>query len=243
MNDKIAELDLIASSYHNNQDIPDIHIENICQEYFIVWLIKYLKPNSKVLELGYGDGMVTKALANLKSIDVTLIEGAKCLVDIAAKCHPNIEVEHTLFEDYQPKKKFDLILASHVLEHVENPKEILRKMHTWLSEDGILLVIVPNSHSLHRKLAVIMKLQPKLDSLSSRDLMVGHRRVYSLHDLVNELISSNFKVIQTKGFFLKILPNSMMLNFSHELLRALNQVSDELPVECMANIAVIASKV
>ncbi len=44
------------------------------------------------------------------------------------------------------------------------------------------------------------------------------------------------------GFFLKILPNAMMFEYSQELLLGLNAISIFLPPDIMANIAVIAFK-
>jgi hypothetical protein len=42
------------------------------------------------------------------------------------------------------------------------------------------------------------------------------------------------------GWFLKTLPNAMMLDFDESLLRALYDVSDELSPRLLANIAVVA---
>lgn len=41
-------------------------------------------------------------------------------------------------------QKFDLIVLSHVLEHLCEPDEIVRKISALLSDDGLLLIEVPN---------------------------------------------------------------------------------------------------
>src|SRR5947207_203721 len=124
------QLDKIAAEYHANDSIPDIHIENLCQEYFIAWLLKNIDSRMRVLELGYGDGLVTSALVGA-GCEPTLIEGSRVLVEIARKKHPSIACEHTLFEDFRADRPFDLILASHVLEHVDDPVAILRNISSW----------------------------------------------------------------------------------------------------------------
>jgi len=48
-------------------------------------------------------------------------------------------------------------------------------------------------------------------------------------------------VVAQRGLFLKILPNYMMAGFSEDLLRALVDISDDLPAELMANLAVVAA--
>lgn len=241
MNIKKTQLEKIAVDYHTNENIPDIHIENACQEYFIAWLLKQIPNTGHILELGYGDGLVTAALAQ-SGCKMTLIEGAKTLVDIASNKHPNINCIETLFEDFVPENRFDVILSSHVLEHVDNPQALLKLMATWLTDTGKIVVVVPNRNSLHRQLAVVMGLQPTLDTLSNRDLLVGHQRVYSLKILEDHIRQSNLHPINSMGFFLKILPNSMMLDYSHELLVGLNVISNSLPPDMMANIAIIATK-
>jgi 2-polyprenyl-3-methyl-5-hydroxy-6-metoxy-1,4-benzoquinol methylase len=235
------QLEKIAVDYHTNEKIPDIHIENMCQEYFIEWLLKQIPKSAHVLELGFGDGLVTSALAQ-SDCQLTLIEGAKTLVDIASSKHPNIKCIETLFEEFYPKNRFDVILASHVLEHVDNPQELLKLMATWLTDTGKIIVVVPNRNSLHRQLAVIVGLQPSLDTLSKRDLLVGHQRVYSLDILKEHISESGLIPVESIGFFLKVLPNAMMLEYSQELIWGLNAISNSLPPDMMANIAVIASK-
>jgi hypothetical protein len=55
--------------------------------------------------------------------------------------------------------------------------------------------------------------------------------------LVSDLSAAGFEVIERKGFFLKTLPNGMMLNHIPELIWALNKIGDELPAEWQANLA------
>lgn len=241
MNRLKDHLNQIAIDYHTNESIPDIHIENTCQVYFLNWLRRQIPKKSTVLELGYGDGIVTNELSNI-DCELTLIEGATTLVGIAKRKHPNITCVETLFEDYRPAKLFDVILASHVLEHVDNPVEIIKLMATWLNPNGKIIIVVPNMNSIHRQLAVIMGLQPSLDTLSERDLLVGHQRVYSISSLSDHIRQGGLIPQQSTGFFLKMLPNSMMLQYSPELLGALNEISNSLPSDLLANIAIVASK-
>ena len=239
MNSSMEKLDKIAADYHTNEAVPDIHIENLCQEYFIEWLLRQIPVGARVLELGYGDGLVTAALANA-SCKLTLIEGAKALVNRARDRHPYVECIHTLFEDFRTAKPYDVVLASHVLEHVDDPQAILLLIASWLGKTGKIIIVVPNQNSIHRQLAVAMGLQPKLDTLSKRDLLVGHQRVYSLEGLEEEVRRAGLRPVESVGFFLKVLPNSMMLDYSRELLWALNIISSSLPKHVLANIAVVA---
>ena len=234
------ELNQIALDYHTNENIPDKHIEDLGQIYTIEWVKKHLQGKTKILELGYGEGIFTNALVH-DSYNVTLVEGSSVLLDKAKeKFGQKLDYVHCLFEEYVPARKFDAILALHVLEHLDQPKVLLRKMKQWITDDGIIIAIVPNKNSIHRKLAVIMGLQPALDTLSQRDLLVGHQRVYSLEMLEADFKATDYHLVDSTGFFLKVLPNSMMLEYSPDLLKALNEVSNCIPKDLLANIGVVA---
>ncbi len=239
--DKYKELNEIANNYHLNSKLEDSFIENLCQRFFLDWLISYLPNDEPILELGYGDGVVANFLLE-KNIDLTVIEGSSILVNEANLLHPNLKCIHTLFEDYKTDTKFNTILLLHILEHVDQPVQLLRHLSSLLSDTGKLIIAVPNSESIHRKLALIMNLHDSLDTLSERDVLVGHKRVYSHNDLLCDISESGFKEINFKGFFLKVLPNSMMLDYPEDLILALNEISNSIPPELCANIVSVISK-
>jgi len=236
---EIKALEKIASEYHLNTNVPDKFIEDLIQDYCCDWLKQFISSNDEVIELGYGEGITVSRLSQL-CVKYTLIEGAPSLAKIAKDKFPKIEVITTLFEDYLPSKPYDKILALHVLEHVDNPVSLLKLLSKWLKPNGEIIVIVPNKDSLHRKIAHEMGLIPELDTLSERDILVGHQRVYNYSELSDDLIKAGFEILELKGFFIKTLPNSMMLTHSPELIRALNTLSDELPIGLQANIGIRA---
>jgi 2-polyprenyl-3-methyl-5-hydroxy-6-metoxy-1,4-benzoquinol methylase len=233
-----GELNKIALEYHDKDPMGDKFIEDSCQFYTYDWVFQQISECQSVLELGYGEGNFTAELINRNFIP-TVIDGSDILLKEAKKLHGDkINVECCLFEEYDPIQKFDCILATHVLEHVDNPVHLLKKMKGWLNKNGKIIVIVPNKESIHRQLSVIMGLQKHLDSLSKRDLLVGHQRVYSIDTLSNDFIEAGILIQEKSGFFLKVLPNSMMLNYSKDLINALNLISNNVPPNLLANIAI-----
>jgi 2-polyprenyl-3-methyl-5-hydroxy-6-metoxy-1,4-benzoquinol methylase len=235
-------LEEIAHNYHLSESVPDLFIENICQRHSLAWLLSRLSPGGRVLELGYGDGIVTGELIR-KGHAVTLIEGSRSLAEKAAREHGSrLTVRHSLFEAFRTGDAFDSVVATHVLEHVADPVDLLRRIRGWLAPDGKAVIVVPNRESLHRRLAVEMGLQPELDTLGERDRLVGHRRVYSLETLRRDVEEAGLEVTDEHGFFLKVLPNSMMLGFSPALIEALNVVGDLLPARFLANLGVVACR-
>jgi 2-polyprenyl-3-methyl-5-hydroxy-6-metoxy-1,4-benzoquinol methylase len=58
----------------------------------------------------------------------------------------SIDVKKGFFniENFEDEKPFDLIILSHVLEHLIYPSEILSQLKEILSEDGVIYIEVPN---------------------------------------------------------------------------------------------------
>jgi len=239
---RTQELERIAQTYHLNDEVPDKFIEDACQEYCCDWLASLVSPEDVVIELGAGEGVTLARLAPLPR-QYVVVEGAPSLAARVRGDFPGVEVVEALFEDHEPETPCDKLLALHVFEHVDDPVPLAAHLRSWVRPGGEIVVVVPNKRSLHRRLAVLMGLQPELDTLSPRDHLVGHQRVYDLDGLEADLRQGGFEPFERKGFFLKVLPNGMMLDYSPELIQALNDLGDELPADLGANIAVRARRV
>ncbi len=218
---------LVTPDEYRNLKLSDQWLEDLVQEYEAAWIVEKLAHHNTVLELGYGSGIVANALVKAGKA-VTVVDGAPFSV-AGATCI------QSMFEHFNPPQRYNAVIASFVLEHVEDPVALLKKCKEW---GGTLIAVVGNANSIHRQLAVKMGLQTNLEDLSARDHAVGHYRVYDLGRLQHQLSHSGWSSIQeTKGFMFKPLPNSMMTGYSIPLLRAMNEI--ELPVELMANIGVV----
>lgn len=234
----VEELNSIAKEYHLNEGIADKFIEDACQEYCCDWLETFIDEHDSVLELGYGEGLTYTRLSK-KTKNYSIIEGSSDLIEDIRLKHPNINLINGMFEEYQPVNSYDLILALHVFEHVADPVALAQHMKSWISKDGEMVVLVPNKESLHRRLAKDMGLIGDLGQLSERDKLVGHQKVYSLRELEQDFIDAGYEIIGKKGFFIKALPNSMMLDYSPDLILALNNCGSVVPMELLANIAIV----
>lgn len=51
-----------------------------------------------------------------------------------------------------PQGSIDLATMFHVIEHVADPREVVRRIGSWLSEDGLLAVETPNIDSIDARL-------------------------------------------------------------------------------------------
>lgn len=196
----------------------------------------------KVLEMGCGDGDWTPKMIELFGHSY-VVDASKTLLANVCEANPGAVTPFlSLFEEFEPPggMRFNTVVATHVLEHVDDPIKVLKKAKTWLAADGSVLIMVPNATSIHRQLAVLMGIQKTVYDFSPRDLEVGHQRVYDLPHLRSDISAAGLEITFERGLFLKVLPNGMMTGFPDGLIQALGHISDSMPAELMANLAVVA---
>lgn len=109
----------------------------------------WVKENSTVLEFGPANGRLTRYLSEQKKCSVTIVEISEEDGKEAAKYAEEAYLgeEDGDIERYHwraTQKKFDCIILADVLEHLRNPKEVLRNCSRVLKEDGKILVSIPN---------------------------------------------------------------------------------------------------
>lgn len=184
-------------------------------------------PRGTMIDFASADAIMAEALYPFYD-RIVCVEGSQILIDKAKNRLSNVKNIYfvcSLIEEFTTDEKFDVVLLSFILEHVEDPVSILKKVKTFIKPNGCLFVMVPNAESLHRRVGKAMGLIPKLNSLNESDIRQGHRRVYNLNELVAEGEMAGLK-IQTKGsFFLKPMSNPQMEKIDKSISDALYEVS------------------
>lgn len=238
MNDYIRKLDAIAEVHIHKH--PAHIVDNKALANDREKMIPHIR-GPKVLELGCGDGDWTPRMIEIFGHSYVLDASAKLLAHVEAANPGQVTLFNSLFEEFTPPGgiKFNTVVATHVLEHVDDPVRVLRRCREWLTPDGVVLIVVPNATSIHRQLAVMMGIQNTVYDFSPRDHEVGHQRVYDMPTMRADIAAAGFDIVFERGLFLKILPNGMMTGFPDALIKALVDISDDMPSEWMANIAFV----
>src|SRR5581483_2894143 len=109
------------------------------------WLIERVR-GPVVLEVGCGNGGFTRVLSQRVERVVALDVSAPSLAALRAFALPNVETEHALLETYRPARRFDCIVMSDVLEHLRDPRAMVRRCVELLAPGGVLLLTTPNGH-------------------------------------------------------------------------------------------------
>jgi SAM-dependent methyltransferase len=129
----------------------------------------------------------------------------------ARKRLPSAEFHECLIEDLDLTERFSTVTMLELLEHVIDPVALLRKAASFLAEDGVMIVHVPNSLAINRRLAVLMGSLESCEELSPFDLqIVGHRRSYSLKTLCDDIEAAGLRAVKSGGIFYKTLSTPQM---------------------------------
>lgn len=158
-----------------------------------------------ILDLACGDGMLTEIFKEHFERVVGVDASSVHLVKARGRV-PNVEFHESLIEDLDIREKFDSVFMLDILEHVIDPIIVLKKAASFLKNDGVLIVHVPNANAINRKIAVLMGTMKSCDELSPFDIEVaGHRRSYTLDSLKEDIKNAGLQVTETGGIFYKML--------------------------------------
>ena len=193
----------------------------------------------RCLEMGPAEGVMTTILARAFP-ELCVVEGAAAFCADIERRFPGVEVVNALFEDFEPADRFDTIVLGHVLEHVENPVDILSRAGRWLAEGGRICAAVPNARSVHRQAAVMMGLLADEHALNDTDRHHGHRRVFDPESLRDAVRNAGLRVHHLGGYWLKPLSNSQIeATWTDSMLEAFMELGERYP-DIAAEIYVIA---
>lgn len=226
------DLDSYVSNYTNFNDWLIRQRYELLKQYF---------KGTTCLELGPANGEGTAYLLDAFE-RVVAVDGSKQAVNDLRKRFPTkkLALVHSYFEDLALDEKFDTIVLAHILEHVDNPHEILEVAKKFLKPDGIIIVDVPNGMSLHRQIGVKLGLLGKVTDLNEGDLSIGHKRVYTPETFRKEVTDAGLEIKRFGGVFIKILSNAQTeKTFNENLLGALLTIGENYP-EIAAEIYIIA---
>jgi 2-polyprenyl-3-methyl-5-hydroxy-6-metoxy-1,4-benzoquinol methylase len=175
------------------------------------YMVKSFEPFIKkdnVLELGSFKGDFTEKIIPLFKT-ITCIEGSESAVKIAKeKFNESVEIIHSTFEDLCLERSFDNVILTHVLEHIDDPIGLLKKINNnWLTDDGFLFVVCPNANAPSRQIAVKMGLITHNSAITDSEEKHGHRITYTLDTLERDIVNSGLEVVYRSGIFFKSLSN------------------------------------
>lgn len=198
-----------------NQEIKDNSDRNYAYNFdFDVmhpYMLKSFEPffkNGNLLELGSFKGDFTKRFLPYFD-DITCVEASnEAIQEVKGKLGDKVKFYNSLFEEVKLPVKYDNIILTHVLEHLDDPIHVLKRINNeWLSDKGRFFVVCPNANAPSRQIAVKMGLISHNSAVTQAESEHGHRITYTLDTLERDVKKAGLKVVYRSGIFFKALAN------------------------------------
>lgn len=175
------------------------------------FMVRSFQPffrEGNLLELGCYEGGFTSRLAPL-FMDITCVEASATAAGIASgRLGKAATIINATFENVVLPSRYDNIVLTHVLEHLDEPILVLKRINDeWLAEKGRLFLVCPNANAPSRQIAVKMGLISHNAAVTAAEAEHGHRRTYALDTLERDVVAAGLKVVYRSGIFFKALAN------------------------------------
>jgi 2-polyprenyl-3-methyl-5-hydroxy-6-metoxy-1,4-benzoquinol methylase len=112
-------------------------------------------PPARILDVAGGNGHFSLFLAEA-GYDVTWLDLRGELREYITRNHRQGKLRFLVANafEYEPEpgERYDLVFASEVIEHCAHPDQFLRKLATFISKDGSIVVTTPNGKYFRNKL-------------------------------------------------------------------------------------------
>ncbi len=157
-------------------------------------ILQKIKKGSKVLEFGPAAGRMTKILTEEYRCKVSIVEYEKeAFQSVMRYADDGICAD---IENYEWKKwsgaEFDYILFCDVLEHLRNPKQVLKETQHLLKNDGSVFLSLPNiGHN-----DILIKLYHHTFEYTEEGLLDDtHIRFFSEHTLESFVENTGYVIV------------------------------------------------
>lgn len=234
---KKENLNLYSKAYDPQNNFYD---ENYLQ---LSWYSKQIcnnlknAKNANILSLGIGHKIISSSIVKqigISLLNYTIIEGS---LDIIQNYKRQNEVSdkvlliNDFFENFETDQLYDFIEMGFILEHVDEPEFILKKYKSFLKNDGLMFIAVPNAKSFHRLLGFYANLLDDIHKLGKGDIEFGHKRYYDLESITELIRNAGLKIKTQKGIYYKPFTTDQIktLKLTQEVSDAMIIVGESIP--------------
>lgn len=166
---------------------PRFIFDYALREKIVRWLLRKNQialNNSSILDVGFGFGylsMIFDTSSTIFGVELSHSAVNRFKKELAKAGYKRFSIHQAeISKGVKFSKKFDLVICSHVLEHLENPTKLCSNFKNVVKESGFLLIILPVN---------------EVDHAGLHNEKYGYRKIVSLlkpgFTIVHEEIGSN----------------------------------------------------
>lgn len=215
LDEEIDKFDNISDWWCYNGNYSELHRINHVRVKYILDKIKEKFSDNKIklLDIGCGGGIATMALAR-KSIEVLGVDLSKNAIisatNFAKQKNIKAQFEYRSIESLvKAGRKYDVILCLEMLEHTDNPQDIIDNISKLLNKDGLVFLSTINK-TMKSKLYAIYLAERLLNLLPINTH--NYDNFITPDNLSFMLDAANLRVDKLKGIKLNMLYNQWMLS-------------------------------
>lgn len=161
------------------------------------------EKGNKLLDVGCGSGKLCKCVApnykNVCGVD-KICEAREKLAEIK-----NVGIHYANLDDLDGlpflDNTFNVVTCLDVLEHVHNPNFVVSEMYRVLTNEGIIIVSVPNIRYWLHLLTLAFKGKFPVTSDDAHEWDGGHIHYFTFKDVCSLLESNGFSIVEERGVF------------------------------------------
>ena len=182
-------------------------------EWYPKRIVQFSEGAGSLLELGLGHGITTGVFEQHFKRHV-VVDASPAVIENFRQKFPKskVEIAESYFETFDTSERFDVVVFGYILEHVDDPVAIMKHFRRFLAPGGRMFLTVPNAEVLNRKLGHLAGMLPDMQLLSEHDLLLGHKRYYTVESLQEDIRQAGYEVRRLEGIYLKPLTTSQMIS-------------------------------
>ena len=155
----------------------------------------HIAPTARVLDVGTGTGTNIRLLKSLGYRNIVGIDNNSEAVRFCAEKGLGHVRKGNIYDLPFVAKEFQLILATDVIEHVDNDEKALLELKRVLASDGVLVLAAPAFHCLW----------------GLQDEIAHHKRRYTIRQLQRQMIKAGLNCEESFYFnYLFFIPRWIM---------------------------------
>lgn len=219
---------------------------NLMLYYYSKRILEIVNKNTTtLLECGIGHGYSSEVFEGCFKNHIVIDADNRLIMKYSME-HPDSKIKfmNCYFEDFEGPEKFDVIVLGFILEHVDNPINIIKKMSKYLNDNGQMFITVPNAEALNGRVGHLAGMLPDICALSENDYKLGHKRYYTKQTLINDCLAAGCCIKKIEGLFLKPITTDqfLKLELSEDILNAYCEVGRDYPELCLGLLAEVCMK-